>query len=525
MKVLFHCQAQTLDLFYDLFSYLKETKGASKACFIISDSYHYKKFLNQNPNFENEGHLIIKEWVLNKSAENIKPDIKIIEEYQKKLLINNFWAPICADRRIMWGPKYNFRQDYKSLHNHDEILSILSVSLKEMEKIINDFQPNFMVSFICTTVMDYLGDYFSRKENIPFLNLRATRVENYMHFAPSVEEPSNTLKDVYDQFLEISKSNIEILVGAKLFIENSKKSLVKYEGVFLPTQNAPQSHFKLPRFNRIFKNLKEMFNAEYQYRFNFIKTDRHVPGFIEPLLYRIFFNPILVNRINSKYKSHYVKVEELKKMSFAFYALHVEPEVTLLVYARNFTNQIENIRNIAFNLPVGMYLVVKEHPAAVGKRPLRYYSKLLEIPNVKLIASNVTTAKVIPHAKLIVSISGSVGLEGVLSKKPVLLFGHAPYEILPDTMVKRAGDYSILSESINFIISHYKYDEEALLAFIFSIMKTSVPVDFYTTLLKRKGQFEFSENPNYNNEIIKLGDFTINAYLDLQKKLDKNNLL
>ena len=45
-----------------------------------------------------------------------------------------------------------------------------------------------------------------------------------------------------------------------------------------------------------------------------------------------------------------------------------EPEVTLLVWGRPYINQIEVARKFARCLPVGMKLVVKEHPAAVGYR-------------------------------------------------------------------------------------------------------------------------------------------------------------
>tara|TARA_B100001750_G_scaffold100697_1_gene79637 strand:+ start:2596 stop:4164 length:1569 start_codon:yes stop_codon:yes gene_type:complete len=517
MNALFLCQAQTLDLFYDLFIHLRSKKKVEKACFVISDSNHYKKFLASHPSFESEGHLILKEWEINQTSENAKPNYELIDSFQKRFPSSNLWPPIIADRRIMWGPNFTFRQDYKSQHSDEEIHSILSTSLYEMDRVMREFKPDFMVSFICTTLLEYLADYFSRDAKIPFLNLRATRVENYMHFAPSVEEPSKVLKDTYKNLNLDLVSQSELLMKTENFLEETKKSIIKYEGVFLPNQRPPQSKFALPKLKKIFVNIKEMLKQEYDFRFRFIKTDRHLPGFIKPIIYRIILNPIMVKRINHYLMGLYVTKDQLGTMDYAFFPLHIEPEVTLLVYARNFTNQIEVVRSIALNLPVGMNLIVKEHPAAVGKRPISYYKKLLEIPNVRLIAPNMETKEIIDSAKLITTISGSVGFEGALMKKPVLLIGHAPYEILPDNMVKRAGDYDKLSECINQLMNDYKYNETAMKTFIYSIMETSVPIDFYTTLLKRKEQLAFSDNADYEEEISKLGEYTIRMVNNIKR--------
>ena len=69
-------------------------------------------------------------------------------------------------------------------------------------------------------------------------------------------------------------------------------------------------------------------------------------------------------------KSKYVKNQDLKNINYAFFPLHTEPEVTLLVYSKPYMNQIEAIRLISHNLPIGMKLIVKEHPWNIGKRKI-----------------------------------------------------------------------------------------------------------------------------------------------------------
>ena len=133
-----------------------------------------------------------------------------------------------------------------------------------------------------------------------------------------------------------------------------------------------------------------------------------------PLFYRMIINPLTVLNIKRYLSKKYISPDDLVDLDYTFYPLHIEPEVTLLVYSRYFLNQIEVIRNIALSLPSGMKLVVKEHPAAVGKRPLSYYKKIIAIPNVEMINSSVETSTIIKNSKLVSTISGSVGLEGII---------------------------------------------------------------------------------------------------------------
>ena len=51
--------------------------------------------------------------------------------------------------------------------------------------------------------------------------------------------------------------------------------------------------------------------------------------------------------------------------------------MSLSVQSRSYLNQIEVVRNIAQSLPVGWQVLIKEHPASMGRRPVSYYQKLL----------------------------------------------------------------------------------------------------------------------------------------------------
>ena len=516
MNAIFLTQSNSLDFFYDLYKKLSSDGFLTNACFFISDPYHYHQFKKTNPDFENNDFIIMKEWEMLADVSRNKFDLKILSSLQEILDVKTLWPSVISNRRVFFGQKYAFRQDYETEFTHEEILSLQTIFYERIQKLFNDYSPEIIFSFICTTTQEYICDEFARHHKIPHLNLRPTRVENFMHYAPSVHEPSKRLVDEYE--CNIEKPNDDYFYKkAKEYLKKSKENIVKYEGVFLPTQKPPQAQIKIPRISKILSILSKGLTQEYQYRYSIPKGGNVLPGFIKPLLYRMIINPLTVLNVKRYLSKKYISPDDLVDLDYTFYPLHIEPEVTLLVYSRYFLNQIEVIRNIALSLPSGMKLVVKEHPAAVGKRPLSYYKKIIAIPNVEMINSSVETSMIIKNSKLVSTISGSVGLEGIILGKPVIIFGNAPYQILPETTVKQVKNLSLLHEDINFMLRNFSYDEDKIKIFISSMMRTSIPIDFYTTLLGRSNQYQYTDSVDYENEIIKLAEYSKESFNEIKR--------
>jgi hypothetical protein len=176
-------------------------------------------------------------------------------------------------------------------------------------------------------------------------------------------------------------------------------------------------------------------------------------------------------------------------LHYAFFPLHTEPEVTLLVHSKPYLNQIEAVRLLSHNLPVGMKLVVKEHPWSIGKRPLSYYRKLLEIPNVMLAHPSMKSRELISHSQLITVIAGSIGFEGLMLNKPVIVLGGAPFSFLSSSMIRHISNPNLLGDQIRDLLENYQFKEEALLCYIAAVMSSSVRVDFYSRLIGRQGVY------------------------------------
>lgn len=121
---------------------------------------------------------------------------------------------------------------------------------------------------------------------------------------------------------------------------------------------------------------------------------------------------------------------------YVFYALHFEPESTILNRGE-INNQLSVIKMISEALPKGWKLYVKEHPWMFRYvkdyefyfkglsyfKSFQFYRNILELGNTELINLDVRSKFLIQNAQAVATICGTVVIETITSKKPILIFG------------------------------------------------------------------------------------------------------
>jgi hypothetical protein len=123
---------------------------------------------------------------------------------------------------------------------------------------------------------------------------------------------------------------------------------------------------------------------------------------------------------------------ELEGHRLVFFALHQEPEISLLNISPEFNNSMELISWVSKSLTADTLLVVKENPWSFGVRPKSYYYRLAKIPNLVWAQPDILSLEWIKNSSLVAAISGTVGFEAVYYNKPVLSFGkHQIINYLP----------------------------------------------------------------------------------------------
>lgn len=489
---------------------MQEECHLNTAGFYIADSSFYERYQYENEKLNSGKFPLLKEWEILEKSGTATVNLKKLEAYEKQLGDPVLWNALLADRRIFFGEKASLEQDYASRFSHERMLAILQVGLEEMEALFDRVQPDVVIGFICVTIGEYLAYIVARSRGIPFLNLRPTRIKNYFHAGESVCEPSARVKASYHQ---INESGVVESVAKQIeeYLNSVRETHAMYEGV-LPPPGAPRlgSAVKVAK-ESLFSKLGRWITDYRNYHFGKYRHDNHFRGVFYPLWYDKLKKPWRIWRTDSRLDNHYLHLADLEKLTYAFYPLHKEPEVTLLVYGRHSINQIEAIRNIAMSLPVGMKLVVKEHPAGLGYHPYSFYQKILSIPNVLLASPKLTSRDLLSRSRLVTLISGSIGLEAAMVGKPIICLGHVPYAFLPRTMLRTVSDLSRLSTEVTDLLATHEHDEKALISYVSAVMETSVPVDFYSVLLGRRGVYRpqqpsasESESNSYQDQIIRL---------------------
>ena len=508
MNAIFVSQSGTIKMFHDLALDLQREMEISEIGMVVSHRRSVKTFKKKHPGNLLKQFNVLSEWDITNSHKDVIVDHKLLEKYEQDLNVQGFRQALMVDRRINNGKKCTYFQDYKSRFSEHEQLQILQQSLIEVERLFDQVKPDFIVSFICVTLVEYLCNLFAKSRGIKILNIRPTRIGNYMTFGSDITEPSNFIRDRY---LSISHPNPETPFyeeATKIFNE-SRTSNYTYEGTSMSAK------FSIPAkvcsyTLKVFKAYKLLNMALIDLRIKYGDLrDNHDPGIIKPLYYEIILKPLLKLQIRKVLKKKYLKLTELNDHNYIFFPLHTEPEKALLVDAPFYTNQIEVIRNISLSLPANTILIVKDHPKSFGKRPISFYNKILDIPNVRLIEPLLPTAQLVKQCQLVITIAGSVGWEGILHEKPVMILGNTPYEFLPDQMVTKISNITDLPKLIASAIDNYMFDKEAVIRYLIASLTEAVPLNYYSILLSRTNvNSKWSLDADWDSEINKLSAYT-----------------
>jgi hypothetical protein len=454
------------------------------ASYAVADRGFYTKYIAREGPVEINGEVLCQ-WEIAGRGIGRRPKAEEVAFWEARLGVPSLWPAMVCDRRTYMGRLCKVRQDYRPYLSLQQLQGIAVETVETFWEAFQRLKPHVVVGFTPATFEAIIVYWVARAQGIPYLHLKSTKVGNYATFSSDIREGHPHIKNRYDAYLQGPKeAGDPFLKLARQYVVQTTRGRVTYEGVIVkPTRERPLESL-----------LRFMLMAPYAF-FGDLRSrlvDRGFDTQRQPALARLWqmqigriFRAKAARRIMGPATFH---VGALSRMSYVFYPMNTEPEVALSVYGRYFLNQIEVARNMAQSLPLGTYLVIKEHPRSLGMRTAGYYRKLREIPNVRFVPVEVSTAQVVRYAKAVAVISGFVGFEAALQGKPVIVLGHCPYTMLPDTMVRRIQSLEDLPTGLADLMKNYRWNEHALVSYIAAVMRESVPVDLWSTLLGKKGR-------------------------------------
>ena len=487
MNAIFITEGNSVLLFHKLARDLKREMNLENTGFYVTKAIVYQYLSRVMPNIDKK-FKFLKEWeIINKALKNnFKLDNDILKKFEDEIGDPWLWNPIILDRRLIHGVKVKLTQDYPPRYNYEQLRKIVQLASMEIDNFIDSSKPDIIISFVPATFGSYLFYLFARARGIKYLQLKSTKILNYVTLYEGIYE---NYKHIYKIFNSGKVNNVYI-DKAKNYIDKFSKERIFYEGV---------KKIKQRDFSEKIRKLLRFIRFSFYSQSKLVRSDSsNRPGLVINHLYIRFINPIRFRFFRFLYRKRFIKKERLDVEDYSYFPLHTEPEIAISLYGRPFRNQIEVIRNIAQNLPINMRLFVKEHPRSFGMRKLEYYERLLEIPNVALVDPLIDSLEVSRKAKLVIVITGFTGLEAAIQKKPVITLGYCNFNIL--SMVKNVDNLHELGFVIKEALDNYKYDGDELVRFIAAMMQGSVAINLYSKFLKTNVErinYELDKSADY----------------------------
>ncbi|MDO8264853.1 MAG: hypothetical protein Q7T34_00605, partial [Candidatus Parcubacteria bacterium] len=390
---------------------------------------------------------------------NEKVDYDYLKSLEEKYGIPNLWQFWGIDRYFTTNlPKYEVGGAPPL--SYDDILNHLQVRFRKITGMLEEKKPDAVI-FSAVGSMGSLVLYWAAKRmGIKTYVIEHARIKERVLLNDNCYCDFTEVNDIFNSLQKEerqSKFQEESTAILKEFRESPHKR-VWTESDALPI---------LPRFSR----WAEFFS---RYLKIYIKEERWKDYLEEgPLSY-------LRNRIQRRLRKWIISpdiFEDSKEgEDYAYFPLHQEPEIATLLYAPFFTNQFSVAQTIAKALPVGFRLYVKDHPTMTGYRDKSFYEALKNIPNVRLIKSSADSISLVKNAKLITTITGTAGWEGIMLKKPVITFGSTFYNVL--SMVGKCGALTQLPQLVKDALDNFQYSDKELINFMSALMESSTPLNY-----------------------------------------------
>ena len=132
---------------------------------------------------------------------------------------------------------------------------------------------------------------------------------------------------------------------------------------------------------------------------------------------------------------------------FYLYPLHFHPEASTSVNSRWYVDEYPVIKNIAFSLPPGTWLYVKDHPSAFAYPSRDFYRKVAALPNVRLIRPGENMKELLPRSIGLITQTSTAGYEAIVLGKPVWVLGEVFYDFHP--LCRKIGWNSALGDMLS----------------------------------------------------------------------------
>ncbi len=161
--------------------------------------------------------------------------------------------------------------------------------------------------------------------------------------------------------------------------------------------------------------------------------------------------------------------------NYYVFPIHYQPEASTAIGSPYHSDQINLLKNLAFSMPDGVKLVVKEHVSNIGYPNSDFYKIIKSLPNVVLVWHRFNIKDLIRKSLGVITLTSTAGFEALLLDRPVYHFGDVFYTFHPKAKrldgwdeVKQSLSVSLCSkkyDNISFLVAYRRYNHDGCLNF------------------------------------------------------------
>lgn len=473
MKGCFYLHRQFAYIGHTMIALLHERHGISDFCgyVLLRSSY---EFLKRQKEVAYSALLLEDEVLARYKKESL--DLPYLTYLEKEYGIPNLWPFIMSDRVIRYNLYLRAYPHDVSAYTHEEMIKMLQVTARAIIEFFEKEKPDFIVFSVVGNLSSMLLYYIAKKKGIRTFLIEGTRIGIRYFFTESYDRSAFLFRTV-ERIRALPAQEKPCYTDAQKFLadfQHTPHYFLQASGAAdaimqnFDTGRLRHLNFLLPE--RLVRSIRWTLHSARNYMNNAHKEDYIIMKPWHEVIDKIKRKARIMRGYGDLYD------EPVEGESFAYFALHTEPEAYPMVLAPFYVDQVWLAKQIARSLPLSFKLYVKDHPAMMGLRPRSYYTELKKIPNIRLIDPSVSSLALIQKSKLTLTLTGTTGWEAVLLKKPVIIFGSMYYDRL--SAVKKCVAIEDLPFLITQQLEEFVYNEAELLDLIAACFEESVPVDF-----------------------------------------------
>jgi capsule polysaccharide export protein KpsC/LpsZ len=125
-----------------------------------------------------------------------------------------------------------------------------------------------------------------------------------------------------------------------------------------------------------------------------------------------------------------------------------------------------------------------------GGRNISFYKQIMKLPNVKLLHHNTNREKLLKGCSLVITITGTTGLEAAFYNKPTITFGKTSYSKL--SWISRVFDLEELPKIIRHALES-KVDKNELRKYLSYMDYNSFNVDLNSIIASFSVHFRYND--------------------------------